>query len=500
MTAPFLLAIDQGTTGTRSLVIDRRTRVVGSAYREFRQYFPRPSWVEHDASEIWDTVLSTIAGALRAAHVKPDAIAGIGITNQRETSLLWDRQNGRPVHPAIVWQCRRTADLCEDLRRRGLERAIRARTGLPIDAYFSGTKVKWLLDHVAGARKAATRGDVLFGTIDSWLVWNLSGGATHATDPTNASRTQLFNLRRLGWDGEMLRLLGVPAACLPRVVPSSGRLAATRGLGVLPDGVPIAGVAGDQQAALFGQCGYDRGAVKNTYGTGCFLLLNTGKRPILSRNGLLTTVACGRRGEPVYALEGSVFIAGAAVQWLRDGLRFFARSHESEALAAAAPDADGVYVVPAFVGLGAPYWDMYARGAVLGITRGTTRAHVTRATLESIAYQTRDVLEAMQRDAGVKIRAVAVDGGAAKNDLLLQFQADILSARVVRPRMTETTALGAAGLAGLGVGFWPDARALERLLGRPEVFRPHMTARVRAEKYAGWKAAVARVLTRPLGK
>ncbi|MBI3271163.1 MAG: glycerol kinase GlpK [Planctomycetes bacterium] len=482
---------------TRSLVIDRGGRVVGSDYREFKQYFPKPSWVEHDATEIWESVLATIAGALAAARVAPEDIAGIGVTNQRETSLVWDRHTGKPIANAIVWQCRRTADLCEGLRERGLERAIRARTGLPIDAYFSGTKLKWLLDHVPGARKGAARGDLLFGTIDTWLAWNLSGGASHVTDPTNASRTLLYNLKKLAWDPEMLALLRVPAACLPTVATaSSGRLAETRGRQVLPDGIPVSGIAGDQQAALFGQLGYRRGAVKNTYGTGCFLLLNTGSKPIFSRNGLLSTVACGPRGEPVYALEGSVFIAGAAVQWLRDGLGFFSASPESESLAAQVEDAGGVYVVPAFTGLGAPYWDMYARGAVLGITRGTTRAHVARATLEAIAYQTRDVLAAMEKDAGLRIREVAVDGGASKNELLLQFQADILPARIRRPANPETTSMGAAYLAGLGVGFWKDVRELEALRAGESVFAPRMPARTREKLYAGWKAAVARVLTR----
>ncbi|MBI5367257.1 MAG: glycerol kinase GlpK, partial [Planctomycetes bacterium] len=367
----FILAIDQGTTGTRSLVIDRAGRIVGSDYREFKQHFPKPSWVEHDAAEIWETVKATMAGTLGKAGVAGDAIAAIGITNQRETSLLWERASGRPIHHAIVWQCRRTADTCEGLRRRRLERDVRARTGLPLDAYFSGTKVKWLLDHVKGARKAAAKGALAFGTIDTWLAWNLSGGAAHLTDPTNASRTLLYNLRTLAWDPKMLGILDIPESVLPRVTAgSSGRFAETRGLAAVPDGVPIAGIAGDQQAALFGQCGTSPGAVKNTYGTGCFLLFNTGTKPIASKNGLVTTVACGPRGEPAYALEGSIFIAGAAVQWLRDGLQFFPESRDSEKLAAQVPDAGGVHVVPAFTGLGAPYWDVYARGAILGITRG----------------------------------------------------------------------------------------------------------------------------------
>jgi len=494
MVHPYVLAIDQGTTGTRSLLVDRRGRITRSSYREITQHYPKPGWVEHDAGEIWDSVVGTMRKVL--AGVKPGQVAAIGITNQRETTVVWDRARARPIARAIVWQCRRTADRCDALRRQGLEAKVRRRTGLPIDAYFSGTKAAWLLDHHSGSRARASRGDALFGTIDSWLVFRLTGGAAHRTDFTNASRTLLYDIHRRRWDPDLLDLLGVPAAMLPEVVPSSSLFGATRGVPGVPDGIPIGGVAGDQQAALFGQGCLAPGSVKNTYGTGCFAVMNTGPRAVASRNGLITTLACGNGPEPVYALEGSVFIAGAAVQWLRDSMRFVARASETEAIARAARDTGGVYVVPAFVGLGAPYWDPHARGAVLGLTRGSNREQIVRATLESIAYQTRDVLDAMRRDTGLPIRDLRVDGGASTNDFLMQFQADILNARVARPKVTETTALGAAFLAGIHAGLWQDARDAARGSAVGRTFRPTMPAKEREARYAGWRDAVARVRSR----
>ncbi len=497
MASKVILTIDQGTTGTRSLVVDRGGRIAGKAYEELRQYYPRPGWVEHDAAEIWAATERTMAAALADAGVKASDVAGIGITNQRETSVVWDRASRRPVHRAIVWQCRRTAPECEKLKRRGLAREVQRRTGLAIDAYFSGTKIAWTLDHVSGARRLAEAGKLRTGTIDSWLIENLSGGASHVTDFTNASRTMLLNLRTLSWDAKMLSALRVPKGILPRPVRSSGEMACTRGLSMLPDGIPIAGVAGDQQAALYGQLCHAPGMAKNTYGTGCFLLLHLGRRVAYSRNGLVTTVACSADGGPAYALEGSVFIAGAAVQWLRDELRILEESRDSEYFAAKRNDAGGVYVVPAFVGLGAPYWDQGARGAILGITRGTGRAEIVRATIESIAYQTRDVIDAMRRDTGRRLAELRVDGGAAANDLLMQFQSDILGTRIDRPAEVEVTALGAAYLAGIGVGLWKGPADLTRLRRTDRRFEPSMPRAERERRYAGWKDAVARVRTDP---
>ncbi len=488
----YVLALDQGTTGTTSLVVDPDGRVRGRGYAEVVQHYPEPGWVEHDAKQIWATVEASAQRALAQARVPAGEIAAIGITNQRETTLGWDRASGAPVHRAIVWQCRRTAGLCDRLRADGLEPMVRARTGLVLDAYFSGTKIRWLLDAVDGARARAERGELAFGTVDSWLVWQLTRGRVHATDATNASRTLCLDLVSGAWDDEMLNALGVPRAILPEVVPSSGVIAATADLGWLPAGVPIAGIAGDQQAALFGQACFAPGEAKNTYGTGCFLLLNTGARAVASTHGLLTTIAW-RIGERLtYALEGSVFIAGAAIQWLRDGLGVVPQASDSEALARSVADTGGVYFVPAFVGLGAPWWDMYARGTIVGLTRGTTRAHLTRAALEAIAFQSRDVLEAMTADAGTPVRLLRVDGGAAANDFLCQFQADVLDVPVARPRVIETTAMGAAYLAGLGVGLWSSPEVLRAQATVERTFVPAMAASTRADAYAGWHRAVER--------
>lgn len=490
----YILAIDQGTTGSRAVLINQAGEPVSTAYRPIQQIYPQPAWVEHDPGEIWKSVQATVGEAIAYAGVGRERITALGITNQRETTILWDRDSGEPIHNAIVWQCRRTAEECDRLRRKGAEKAIRRKTGLPVDAYFSGPKIAWILDRDRHARKLAEEGKILFGTVDSWLIWRLSGGTVHATDYTNASRTMLLDIRNRSWDREMLELLRVPAACLPVLVPSSGIICYTKGH-LLGDGLPIAGVAGDQQAALFGQHCWRAGMIKNTYGTGCFLLLYTGTKPIWSRNGLLTTIACGSRGEPHYALEGSVFVAGAAIQWLRDNLCFFQDSAQSEQLALDSLGKKQVYVVPAFAGLGAPYWDMHARGAILGLTRDTSKADITCATLEAIAYQTRDVIEAMKKDTRLRLKELRVDGGASANNFLLQFQADILGTSVSRPEFVETTALGAAYLAGLALGFWKSTSELEGLRREGRVFLPQMPARIRQEKYEGWRAAVGRVRT-----
>ena len=490
----YLLAIDQGTTGSTVMVFDDRGRVKSRAYSEFRQHYPKPAWVEHDAEEIWKVTSGLIPKALAAAKVKASDLAGIGITNQRETTVVWDRRTGKPIHRAIVWQDRRTAPVCEKLRaRRGVEREVRRKTGLVVDPYFSGTKVAWILDHVKGARARAERGELAFGTIDSWLVWKLTGGAVHATDCTNASRTLLYNIRTLQWDKGLCSLLGVPMSMLPVVQPSAGLFGHTMpGLvGAAP--VAITGIAGDQQAALFGQACTRPGMVKNTYGTGCFLMMYTGDKPLESRNGLLTTLCCAADGGPAYALEGSVFVAGAAVQWLRDGLGILKTAADSEAAARRVDSTLGTYVVPAFAGLGAPYWDAEARGAVVGLTRGVTADHLVRATLESLAYQTRDVVDAMAADSGRRLRVLRVDGGASANDFLMQFQADVLGAAVDRPTVVETTAAGAAFLAGVGAGVWKSAKDLESVRRVDRVFQPKKKAAEREELYRGWTRAVARV-------
>jgi len=497
---PVVLAIDQGTTGTTALLLDRRGEVTGRGYAELPQHFPKPGWVEHDGGEIWASVVAAVRGALRHGRTPGSAIEAIGITNQRETTLLWDRGTGRPVSRAIVWQDRRTAERCAALRRAGFERTVRSRTGLVLDPYFSATKVEWLLRHHATARTLARRGRLAFGTVDAWLVWKLTRGALHATDPTNASRTLLYDIRRLRWDPELLERFGVPESALPEVRPSSGDFGRTRGVPGLPDGIPIAGIAGDQQAALFGQGCVRPGESKNTYGTGCFLLLQTGATRVTSRAGLITTVACGPRGEPSYALEGSVFIAGAALQWLRDGLRILDRASESEAMARSVPDSGGVVMVPAFVGLGAPWWRADVRGALLGLTRGTTRAHVARAALESLAFQTRDVVEAMARDSGRRVATLRVDGGAAANDFLMQFQADLLGVPVARPRVIETTALGAGLLAGLATGFWRSPDELNRARRIERVFRPRQSRAWRDREIARWRAAIQLLLGEHAGR
>jgi len=493
-TPTLLLALDQGTTSSRAILFDRRGTPVASAQREFRQHFPQPGWVEHDADEIWATQRATIAEVLARARLPVEAIHAIGITNQRETTLLWDRASGRPVAPAIVWQDRRTAPLCARLKAEGHEPFVRERTGLVLDPYFSATKIAWLLEHVPGARARAERGELAFGTIDSWLVWQLTGGALHVTDPSNASRTLLYDLRRSGWSDELLALFGVPRALLPEVVPSSGPIGEA-----LLEGrpVPLAGIAGDQQAALFGQACFTPGMAKNTYGTGCFMLMNTGDRPQASAAGLLTTAAWSRATaaglERRFALEGSVFVAGAVVQWLRDGLGLIERADQVEALADSVPDAGGVHLVPAFTGLGAPWWDPDARGALLGLTRGATRAHVARAALEAIAFQSADLLVAMQRDAAEPLTELRVDGGASANGLLMQFQADLLGVPVIRPKVLETTALGAASLAGVATGFWDSPDDLARHWQLDRRFEPRMSRDEAAARLAGWHDAVERV-------
>jgi len=490
-----ILAIDQGTTGTSCLVLNRKGRVIGRGYQELPQYFPKPGWVEHDPETILSMTLRVIKRALDQARVRSAQLSAIGITNQRETTILWERRSGHSVARAIVWQCRRSAPLCESLKRRGLEPIFRRKTGLVLDAYFSGTKIRWLLDEMRGLTRRAQQGELAFGTVDSWLLWHLTGGRVHATDYTNASRTLLYNIRSLSWDPELLKILAVPQALLPVVKPSSGSFGLTRRLGPLPSGIPITGIAGDQQASMVGHGCLKPGEAKNTYGTGCFLLLNTGRRLVISRHGLVTTLAYGGGPTPIYALEGSVFIAGAAIQWLRDGLRLIKTAAETEPIARRVKDTGGVYVVPAFVGLGAPYWDMRARGGIVGITRGTTRDILVRATLESLAYQTRDVVEAMQRDSGIRLERLQVDGGAAQNNWLMQFQADLLGLDVVRPRLTANTAKGAALLAGMGIGWWRPT-TISALMGAPDrVFRPRMKATDRQRLSEGWQEAVARLRT-----
>jgi glycerol kinase len=493
-----ILALDQGTTGSTALVVGEDGVVLGRGYRELPQYYPQPGWVEHEPGEIWTTQLEAARAALSAAHLAPRDVAAIGITNQRETTLLWDRRTGEPVHRAIVWQCRRSAPLCERLRGEGLEPLVRARTGLVLDAYFSGTKIAWLLDAHPELRARAAQGELAFGTVDTWLLWQLTGGRVHATDPSNASRTLCFDIHRLDWDAELTDHLRIPRAVFPAVRPSAGVFGETIALDGLDAGIPVAGIAGDQQAALFGQGAFAPGGAKNTYGTGCFLLLNTGATPVASEAGLLTTVAwsfpsaAGRPPAVAYALEGAVFVAGAAVQWLRDGLGLIRTAAETEPLARSVPDTGGVYLVPAFVGLGAPYRDMYARGTLVGLTRGTTRAHLARATLESIAYQTRDVLEVMSREAGRLPAELRVDGGATENDFLCQFQADILGVPILRPRVRETTGLGAAYLAGLGIGLWRGPEALRDLWQLDRRFEPTMPADRPEALYADWRRAVER--------
>ncbi|MBL0269498.1 MAG: glycerol kinase GlpK [Chitinophagaceae bacterium] len=485
----FMLALDQGTTSSRSLIFDHQGNIKGLAQKEFKQIYPQPGWVEHDANEIWSTQFGTIAEAMANAQITMKQIAGIGITNQRETTVLWDRKTSLPVYNAIVWQDRRTAAYCDELKAAGHASMIRDKTGLIIDAYFSATKLKWLLDHVPGAREKAVNGELAFGTIDSWLTWKLTNGEVHVTDVSNASRTMLYNIHTLSWDADLLALFDIPAAILPEVKPSS-RIYGVTG-NIIPDSrIPVAGIAGDQQAALFGQMCTQPGMVKNTYGTGCFMLMNTGERAIRSNNNLLTTIAWQVNDITHYALEGSVFIAGAVVQWLRDELKIIRTSAEVESLAAQVDDSGGVYIVPAFAGLGAPHWNQYARGSIFGLTRGSSQSHIARAALDSIAYQTYDVLKAMEADAGISIAELRVDGGATVNNQLMQFQSDVLQTKVIRPRITETTALGAAYLAGLAVGYWKNIGEIQEQWQADKTFSPSMDAAKKAELVQGWQRAV----------
>lgn len=485
----YIMALDLGTTSCRCIIFDKNGRICSAAQKEFTQYFPQPGWVEHDAEEIWATQTGLMYEAMSKIDITINEIAGIGITNQRETTVLWDKETGRPVHKAIVWQCRRTAGYCDELQKLGMAEFFRSKTGLVLDAYFSATKLRWLLDNAAGARERAEKGELLFGTVDSWIIWKLTGGKVHVTDYSNASRTMLFNIHTLKWDEEILRVLKIPQQILPEVKPSSHVYGYTDSK-LFGREVPIAGAGGDQQCALFGQTCFGRGEVKNTYGTGGFMLMNTGTAPVNSHNGLVTTIAWGVDDKVEYALEGSIFVAGAAVQWLRDELGLIRDAAESEVLAKSVPDANGCYVVPAFVGLGAPYWDQYARGAIVGLTRGVNRNHIVRATLESIAYQVNDVLTAMQEDSGMPITSLRVDGGACDNDFLMQFQADILNTSVVRPYCIETTAMGAAYLAGLAVGYW---RSKDEILANHVIaaeFKPQMGQAKRENLLQGWHNAV----------
>ena len=492
----YLLALDQGTTSSRSIVFDLSGRIIASSQREFPQIFPHRGWVEHDPEDIWNTQLAVAREALSKAGADAADIYGIGITNQRETTVVWERATGKPICNAIVWQCRRTAEYCDYIKSGELCEDIRRRTGLLIDAYFSATKLKWILDNVEGARERARRGELCFGTVDSWLIFNLTGGKVHATDYSNASRTMLFNINTLEWDDELLRLFDIPRRMLPDVKPSSCIFGETAPE-LFGASIPVAGVAGDQQAALFGQCCFEDGSVKNTYGTGGFMLVNTGSRPVMSENGLLTTIAWGIGDSSVsYALEGSVFVCGAAVQWLRDGLGLISKASETETIARSVENSGGVWFIPAFVGLGAPYWDPYARGALLGLTRGTTRAHIVRAVLESMAYQTADVLELMEREAKVSMTSLKVDGGASANDLLLEIQADLLGTPIIRPGCIETTALGAANLAGLSTGAFSSLSEISASWQCERRFEPRISAEERLSRLDGWRKAVGRVLTR----
>ncbi|MFD3447262.1 glycerol kinase GlpK [Microbacteriaceae bacterium 4G12] len=486
----FILSLDQGTTSSRAMLFNKQGNIVHVAQKEFTQHFPKPGWVEHNPHEIWGSILSVIASCLSEASVKAEQIAGIGITNQRETTVVWDKTTGKPVYNAIVWQSRQTAEICEELKAQGYEQMVREKTGLLIDAYFSGTKVKWILDNVEGAREKAERGELLFGTIDTWLTWKLSGRKVHVTDYSNASRTLMYNIHELKWDEELLDMLTIPASMLPEVRPSSEVYGHTVDYHFFGQNVPIAGIAGDQQAALFGQACFTEGMAKNTYGTGCFMLMNTGEQAVTSKHGLLTTIAWGANGKVEYALEGSIFVAGSAIQWLRDGLRMIKDAKDSELYASRVDSTDGVYVVPAFVGLGTPYWDSDVRGGVFGLTRGTTKEHFIRATLESLAYQTKDVLCAMEADSGIELKTLRVDGGAVKNNFLMQFQGDILNVPVERPVVNETTALGAAYLAGLAVGYWQDQQEIATQWHMDQNFEPQMEEAQREELYTGWKKAI----------
>lgn len=488
----YIVALDQGTTSSRTLVLDHQANIVSIAQREVTQIYPRPGWVEHDPREIWATQSSTLTEALAKSGINTDEIAAIGITNQRETTIVWEKSTGKPVYNAIVWQCRRTTEICERLQKAGLKDYVRKNTGLVIDPYFSATKIAWILENVEGAREKADKGELLFGTVDTWLIWNLTQGRVHVTEYTNASRTMLFNIHELKWDDTMLKALNIPRSMLPEVKASSEIYGQTNLGGRGGTRIPIAGAAGDQQAALFGHICVEEGQAKNTYGTGCFLLMNTGKKAVTSEHGLVTTLACDAHGQPAYALEGSIFVAGAAIQWLRDELKFFTDAEDSEYFAAKVGTSNGLYVIPAFTGLGAPYWDPFARGAIFGITRGINRNHITRATLESIAYQTKDVLDAMLADANTDLKTLRVDGGAVANNFLMQFQADILQKPVERPQILEVTAFGAAYLAGLAVGFWSNLDELRKVASVERVFLPSADVEKQQLRYNGWCKAVAR--------
>ncbi|MTI68269.1 MAG: glycerol kinase GlpK [Firmicutes bacterium] len=492
MDEKYIMALDQGTTSSRAILFNHDGDIVSVAQKEFNQIYPKPGWVEHAPMEIWGTQSGVAREVLETEGISPDEVAAIGITNQRETTVVWDKFTGKPVYNAIVWQCRRTANICDNLKEKGLEKYIKEKTGLVIDAYFSGAKIKWILDNVKGARERAENGELLFGNIDTWLIWNLTRGKVHVTDYTNASRTMLYNIKDLKWDEKILKELDIPLSMLPEVKPSSEVYGFTDEKTFGGAKIPIAGAAGDQQSALFGQTCFETGMGKNTYGTGCFMLMNTGEKMITSENGLLTTIAWGIDGKVKYALEGSIFMGGASVQWLRDELRLINDACDSEYFATKVKDSNGVYVVPAFVGLGAPYWDMYARGTIVGLTRGANRNHIVRAILESIAYQTRDVLEAMQEDSGIKLQRLKVDGGAVNNNFLMQFQSDILGVLVERPKVTETTALGAAYLAGLAVGFWDSKEEITNKWIVDRTFKPQMEYNKKEKLYSGWKKAVNR--------
>lgn len=485
-----MMSIDQGTTSSRAIIFDHKGQVVAKSQQEFPQYFPEPGWVEHDALEIWDSVQSVISDVMIKSQIKPYKIAGIGITNQRETTIIWDKNTGKPIYHAVVWQSKQTSEIADKLKEAGYANMIHDKTGLVIDSYFSATKIMWILDHVTGAREKAEKGELLFGTIDCWLLWNLTGGKVHATDMTNASRTMLYNIHELEWDQDILDLLNIPKEMLPEVKTSSEIFGYTGDYHFFGVQIPIAGIAGDQQAALFGQTAFKKGMVKNTYGTGAFIVMNTGKQPTLSDNGLLTTIAYAVDGQVNYALEGSIFVAGSAIQWLRDGLKMVEHASDSEKAAVAAKTTGGVYVVPSFTGLGAPYWDQEVRGSMFGITRGTTKDQIIRATLESIAFQSRDVVDTMVKDTNLTLRALAVDGGASRNDFLMQFQSDILQTPILRAKIEETTALGATYLAGLAVGFWQDQAELLELSSSSDRFEPKMDATRSEQIYLGWKQAI----------
>ena len=487
----YMMALDSGTTSNRCILFDRAGRIVSVAQREFTQYFPQPGWVEHDANEIWATLLGVAVEAMQMAGAAAADIAAIGITNQRETTIVWDKATGEPVHHAIVWQCRRTSEYCDELRARGLTARFREKTGLVLDAYFSATKLHWLLENVPGVRERAAKGELLFGTVETWLIWKLTGGRAHVTDYSNASRTMLFNINTLDWDEEILAELNIPRSMLPKPLPSSG-LFGTTDTSLLGGEIPITGAAGDQQAALFGQTCFQPGEAKNTYGTGCFLLMNTGEKPVFSQNGLVTTIAWGLGEKVTYALEGSIFVAGAAIQWLRDEMKLIESSADSEYMAQKVNDTNGCYVVPAFTGLGAPYWDQYARGAIVGLTRGCNRAHIVRATLDSLTYQTYDVLNAMRADSGIALASLKVDGGASANNYLMQTQADVIGAPVLRPTCVESTAMGAAYLAGLAVGFWRDQAEIRKIWAVDRTFEPQLDAKSRDARLHGWHRAVQR--------